>query len=235
MKYLPLALLLILAGAAEGVDAQTILMDRHVSDFHSIKIQGQFKVIITQADSETVKLEMPEDMQEHVATVVQGGVLKVRNRRKDWFDRSWQNGHHPRVTVYITTKKLRSLTSSGSTDIRFDKGINADVIHFTVRGSGNVEGVVTAKTIASRISGSGNIKLHGRAENAAVHISGSGDFSGLDLVTAHAKVHISGSGHAGINASDEVGATLHGSGGLSYTGTTNIHASKSGSASVNRL
>ena len=230
MKYLLFALL-----AVSSATAQTKLTDRHVSDFHSIKIQGQFTVYITQADSETVKLDGPDDRLEHVVTIVEGGVLKVRIRRKDWFDKHQQNISHPRVTVYVTTKRLRSLTSSGSTEIHLDEGINAGNLYVTVRGSGRVEGKVTAKTLASRISGSGYIKLYGKVESTSVHISGSGQFSGLDLATAHAKVHISGSGHAGINASDDLGATLHGSGGLSYTGAANVHTSKSGSASVSKL
>ncbi len=232
MKYLLLALLAVFTGAAT---AQTTLTDRRVPDFHSIKIQGRFTVYITQADSETVKLDGPADRLEHVVTLVQGGVLKVRIQRKDWFDKHQQNIPHPRVTVYITTKRLRSLTSSGSTEIHFDEGIHADNLYLTVRGSGHLDGKITAKTLESHISGSGHITVNGHAERASVHISGSGQFSGLDLATAHARVHISGSGHAGINASDEVGATLHGSGGLSYTGSANVHASKSGSASVSKL
>ena len=229
MKYLLFALL-----AVSSATAQTKPTDRRVSDFHSIKIQGKFKVYITQADSETVKLDAPDTLLGHIVTIVQLGVLKVRYQRKDWFDKH-RDQNRPRVTVYITTKRLRSLTSSGSTDIHFNEGIKADNLYLTTRGSGHIEGRVTAKNVENRMSGSGHIQLDGSADYASVHISGSGEFSGRDLLTAEARVHISGSGHAVVNASNEVGATLHGSGGLTYTGAANVHASKSGSASVSKL
>lgn len=100
---------------------------------------------------------------------------------------------------------------------------------------GHVEGNVTAIALKTKVSGSGNVDLTGSAKRSTVRIFGSGQFSGLGLVTTDAAVHISGSGHAGVNASNQVDAALHGSAGLTYTGTANIHTRKSGSAGVSKL
>lgn len=230
MKFLLLSLIAL----ATTASAQTHLTSRPVANFHSIKIQGKFNVIITQADSESVRLGGPDSLLGHIETLVQFGVLKVRYQRKDWFDRH-NNQNKPRVFVYITTKQFRSLTSSGSTEIHFNEGLKGSNVYLTVRGSGHIEGRIKAKTIENHISGAGQIQLDGGADYTVVHISGSGQFAGRELMTAEAKVHISGSGHAVVNASDEVGATLHGSGSLGYTGTSNIHASRTGSASISKL
>jgi hypothetical protein len=215
---------------------------RRVSDFHSIKIQGPFDVYITQGDSESVTLNAPEEILSRMVTAVEGGVLKVHPRHDNWSqgpkswygDKSWWHTH-PRISVYITTKSLRRLVSSGSTAIQFKEGINTDHLKIVVRGSGHVEGKVSAMALKTKVSGSGHVALAGTAKKASIRIFGSGEFSGKDLATTDAAVHISGSGHAAVNASNQVNAALHGSAGISYTGTDNIHTRKSGSGSVSKL
>jgi hypothetical protein len=239
MRHLLTAFFAIYASMGFG---QTNLVTRHVSAFHSIKIQGPFDVYISQGDSESVKLDAPEDILSRMVTSVEGGVLKVHPKHDNWSDgpKSWYSEKswwhtHSRIAVYITTKKLSRLVSSGSTTIRFKEGINTDYLRITVRGSGHVEGNVTAIALKTKVSGSGNVDLTGSAKRSTVRIFGSGQFSGLGLVTTDAAVHISGSGHAGVNASNQVDAALHGSAGLTYTGTANIHTRKSGSAGVSKL
>ena len=141
-----------------------------------------------------------------------------------------------RGSPYILRQKsLRRLVSSGSTAIQFKEGINTDHLKIVVRGSGHVEGKVTALALKTKVSGSGHVSLTGSAKSAAIRIFGSGEFSGRDFVTTDAAVHISGSGHAVVNASNQVDAALHGSAGVSYTGTDNIHTRKTGSAGVSKL
>jgi hypothetical protein len=221
----------------------TDTVDRHLSGFSSVQIAGPFDVHITQGAAESVKLEAPSEVTDRIITEVSGGVLKIRNKHDNWgwgykswwSDKSvWHN--HKKIAVYITVKDLNSIKMSGSGDVILNGGITANSLKLMVRGSGSIEGKIDVKTLESRISGSGGMKLSGSAESSTVKVSGSGNFTARNLVTANSAVLVSGSGHAEINASDKVDAAVHGSAGVSYTGTAKIiNSSKSGSGEIRRF
>jgi len=220
------------------------ITDRQLSGFNSIKIQGPFDVYITQGSTESVKLDAPAEIRDRIVTEVNDGILKIHkkydnwgwNDKSWWSDKSWRRRNPKKIAVYITAKDLNSISISGSGDIVFKEGITANSLKLKVRGSGNMEGKIEVKTLESHISGSGNLKLSGTAESSTVKIAGSGNFSARNLITANSAARVSGSGRAEINASDKVDATVHGSAGVSYTGTAKIvNSSKSGSGEISRF
>src|SRR5579863_2634495 len=51
--------------------------DRHLSGFHAIEVGGPYDVTLTQGNTESVRVEAPEDVISHVTTEVENGVLKI--------------------------------------------------------------------------------------------------------------------------------------------------------------
>ncbi|HEY9002353.1 MAG TPA: head GIN domain-containing protein [Mucilaginibacter sp.] len=208
--------------------------DRHITGFHAVDVGGSFDVYITQGSSESVKVEAPDEIIDHIITEVDNGVLKIYNKN----DRNFHWGdlfNHKKIAVYVSAKDMNAVAVSGSGNVYFKEGIHAESIRLRVSGSGDMFGRVDAKNLESSISGSGDVKLAGRAENSAVSVSGSGDFEARGLVTVNTIVHVSGSGDASINASNSVSASVSGSGDVRYTGGAhNISSSKSGSGDVSR-
>jgi len=247
-KFL-LAVALLAGTGYTAVNAQTAvkadsteMVDPHLSGFSSIKIGGPFEVHITQGAVESVKYAETPDVKGHITAEVSGGVLKIHNTHDKWWGKTswygeksiWRN--HKKIKVYITAKNLEAITVSGSGDLFFEEGITAEALNLKLRGSGSIVGKVDVKTLVSHISGSGGMKLSGNAGSSRVKVAGSGRFNGRSLVTTGSAVVISGSGRAEINASDKVDATVHGSGGVSYTGTAKaVSSSKSGSGEISRF
>jgi Putative auto-transporter adhesin, head GIN domain len=222
----------------------TDTIDRHLSGFNSIKIAGHFNVYITQGAVESVKLEAPGEITDRIITEVNGDVLKIHNKHDNWgwgekswySEKSWWRKHQKKIDIYITAKDLNSISISGSGDVSFKEGIVANSLKLKVRGSGEITGKIEVKKLESKISGSGIMKLSGNAESSKVKVAGSGNFAARELITVNSAVHLSGSGHAAINARDKVDATIHGSAGVSYTGTAKIiNSTKSGSGEISRF
>jgi len=208
------------------------VQDRHLSGFHAIEISGSYDVYITQGSSESVKVEAPADIMDHVITEVEDGVLKVHNKNESGWNWGGWNGHK-KIAVYVTATSLNKLDVSGSGDAFFKDGLTAGDMKIKVSGSGDVSGKLDVKTLDCSISGSGDMKLSGHAESANVSVSGSGDYEAKGLATVNTAVHVSGSGDAGVNVSTNLEASVSGSGDVSYTGGAhNVVKSKSGSGDI---
>ena len=211
------------------------IVDRHLSGFNAVNVAGSFDVYIVQGSTESVKVEAPAEVMDHIITEVNGGELKIYNKNDKW---NWGNwwGNHKKIVVYVTAKDLNSINLSGSGDVFFKDGISANSLKLRVTGSGDMLGKVNVKTLESSISGSGDMKLTGQAENSTVRVVGSGDFTARNLLTVSSSVRVSGSGDAEINASDKVDAAVNGSGDVRYTGAArNVSSSKTGSGDITRF
>jgi len=208
------------------------IVDRHLSGFHAVDVAGSFDVYITQGSSESVKVEAPSDIMDHIKTTVENGVLRIYNKNDGfhWGD-LW--GHHAKIRVYVAAINLDAVDVTGSGDAFFKDGIHANSLKLNVSGSGDMTGRVDVKTLNSDISGSGDMKLSGSAGNSKVTVVGSGDFTARGLTTANTTVSVSGSGDAAINVSDKLDASVVGSGDVNYSGhPKSVHKSKSGSGDI---
>ncbi len=208
------------------------IVDRHLSGFNAVNVAGPFDVDITQGGTESVKVEAPSDVMEHILTEVNGGVLKIYSKHDMW---NWGNwfGHHKKILVHVTAKDLNDINISGSGDVAFREGITTNSLKLRISGSGDMSGKVTVKTLESSISGSGDMRLSGKAGNSTVSVVGSGDFRAGNLLTESTAVRVSGSGDADINASDRVDAAVNGSGDVHYSGGPQIVSKrKSGSGDI---
>ncbi len=242
-SFLCAVLFLMGIGMASAQSNSTDTVDAHLTGFDRIKIQGPFKVYITQGTEESVKLIASQEALGRITSTVEGQTLNLRNKYESWSwgPKKWFSGNNrdynqvERVIVYITLRDLNSLSISGSGNVAFTSPIATKALDVQLRGSADLSGKINTQQLDATISGSGNIKLAGTATDAKVKISGSGKFSALDLATENANVHISGSGDASVNASNQVNAALHGSADLRYTGTASINTIKTGSASVRKL
>jgi hypothetical protein len=213
-------------------DGGSVVQDRHLSGFNAIDASGSVDVFITQGSTESVKVEAPADVQDHVVTEVEGGTLKIHDKHGSGW--SWGNwGNHKKIAVYVVAKSINEIGVTGSGDVSFKDGIRTSSLTIHVSGSGDVVGRVEAKSLDCGISGSGDMKLSGHAENSSVSVSGSGDYSARDLTTVRTSVHVSGSGDASVNCSDSLEASVSGSGDVSYSGGPHhVVKSKSGSGDI---
>src|SRR5580704_15977871 len=115
------------------------VVDRHLSGFHAVDVAGSYDVYITQGASESVKVEAPSDMMEHIKTEVDNGVLRIYNKNDGfhWGD-IW--GHHPKIRVYVVIKDVDAINVSGSGDANFRDGLRAASMKLSVSGSGDMTG-----------------------------------------------------------------------------------------------
>src|SRR5476651_2016164 len=110
--------------------------DRHLTGFHAISSSGPFDIYITQGSTESVKVEAPSDVINHIVTELKGDVLSIHDKNENF---SWGNIFgHKKIAVYVSVKDIHSIVVSGSGDVYFKEGITAPKLELNVSGSGDV-------------------------------------------------------------------------------------------------
>ncbi len=190
--------------------------DRKISGFHAIASSGSFDVIVSQGNTESVRVKADAEVINDVITEVKNGTLQIHSKNRNWgMGNFWNN---KKVTIYVEAKDLNSIGVSGSGDLRIENQFNTNSLELKLSGSGDFLGKVNVKTLEAAISGSGDFKIAGKADESNVAISGSGDFDGGGLITKSTAIRISGSGDASIYASEKIDASVSGSGDVRYSG-----------------
>ena len=206
--------------------------ERQVSGFKGISSSGSFDVKITMGNKENLRLEGDEDVIKEIETVVENGILKIRNKNRNGW--KW-NSTKGKVTIYVNAKTLNSITQSGSGDMDISGLVKAGRLTTNLSGSGSISLTADADEYLGSISGSGEIEVKGKADRATVKLSGSGDFEGKGLKTQEADIRISGSGNASISADKNLDAAVSGSGNIRYSGNAQVSKTKSGSGSISKM
>ena len=205
---------------------------RNVSGFKGVSSSGSYNVKITMGSKESLRLEGDEDVIKEIETVVEDGILKIKNKKH--FDRTWRSSKG-KVNIYITAKTLNSITLSGSGDISVDGLVKSNRLTNTLSGSGSISLSTAAEEYIGTISGSGEITVSGKADKANIKIGGSGDFKGRNFKTLAADIKVSGSGNVSIGAENTLDAVVSGSGDILYSGNPKVSKTKNGSGNISRL
>ena len=206
--------------------------ERNVSGFRGVSSSGSYNVKITMGSKESLRLEGDEDVIKEIETVVEDGILKIKNKKH--YDRTWRSSKG-KVTIYITAKALNNITLSGSGNINIDGLVKASRLTNTLSGSGSISLSAAAEEYIGTISGSGEITVNGKADKADIKIGGSGNFRGRNFKAEEADIKVSGSGNVSINAEDTLNAVVSGSGDIQYGGNPKVSKTKSGSGNISKL
>lgn len=117
------------------------------------------------------------------------------------------------IRVKIVMPAMRSASIAGSGDINVT-GLAQKEVEFRIAGSGDVVAAGSVETVSASIKGSGSIRL-------------------ADLAAKDAAVSIAGSGDTVVNASENLSASISGSGDVRYLGKPkNVQKSISGAGDV---
>ncbi|MGY0038743.1 head GIN domain-containing protein [Pedobacter sp. NJ-S-72] len=183
-------------------------------------------------NKESLRLEGDQEAISNLTTEINAGVLTIKPKTK-WND--WSRRYNrAQVTVYITAKKINSLTMSGSGNIEVENTINSPELVATLSGSGGITATANVKTFTGTISGSGSIKLSGKADDSNLTLSGSGGFKGKDFAVNDLSAQISGSANVYITANKTIEAVISGSGNIRYSGNATVKKTVIGSGSIRR-
>jgi hypothetical protein len=223
-------------------NGNVITETRKVFSFNEIDSKATFNVYIEQDSIYQVVVQAESNLIPYVQTNVNGNTLIITTNEN-------MQEHYP-INVYVKTPTLNYIELSGSGIVQSDT-ISTNNLSVKLSGSGNMNGAVRAplsniiltgsgninyyqdsENLSSTISGSGAINLIGTATTASHLISGSGNLNAFSLLSDNVQATISGSGNMYVNAEKQLNVSISGSGSLYYLGNPSTNVNISGSGSV---
>jgi hypothetical protein len=178
---------------------------RAVGSFSKIDLSGSPEVRVAVGSDTSVAVTADDNILPIIETKVEGDTLRINSKQSY----STSLG----VKVNITVPSLNGVSISGSGDIKVT-GLKAGDMDVSVTGSGNL-------TLSGGVDG-----LHAR-------IVGSGDLRAGELAAKRVRVAVTGSGDAAVRATEELDASVTGSGDVRYFGHPHqVRRSVTGSGNI---
>src|SRR4051812_14949802 len=87
----------------------TAQQNRSVGDFTGVKAGDSFKIVLTQSDANSVKVDAPENVMAQIKTEVKDGILVISSEGNIKTDKD--------ITISIGIKTLNSLDVSGAAEV----------------------------------------------------------------------------------------------------------------------
>ena len=203
---------------------------RDVKDFQSVTLSGSGDLIITQGDSEALRIEAEDNLMPLIESDVRAGTLYLGFKPN-----SGSITTNVPVKYYLSVKNLFGVDLEGSGSVSADN-LKAGNMAIILTGSGSVDiKVLTADTLKVTISGSGNTRLAGMVGHQTVELDGSGTYDASSLDTQQATAILTGSGNMTIWAKDSLNITISGSGNVNYYGKPTVNQIVSGTGNINSL
>ena len=189
---------------------------REILPFDKLKVSGSFNVFLLQGETESVEVEIDDNLQQYVRFRNEGNKMFLDT--KDSLDFSKTT----RKNVYITLKNLDVLEASGRCKIRPSGSLKGNQLTITGSGATNVELELYYNQLNVSISGSAHMKLHGETEALDIKKSGTGHYDSMNLKAAKVIVNNRGIGSVSVYASQELSMTNSGIGSITYSGDAEI-------------
>lgn len=202
---------------------------RTVSSFTKIEVEGTFQVDVTYSPEESVTVEAPSNLHQHIELDVKSGTLQVQ------FANNTRISSQGAIKIHIKTAKLNDFTISGASTITLNNSLNDD--DFTVESSGasSFKGEIDVKQATIELSGAANVDLFGTATTARLDLSGASHLNDYDFNVDNLNVDLSGASSVTITSLKTLNGELSGASSLDYKGDPSIkRLSTSGASSADQ-
>jgi hypothetical protein len=164
---------------------------RAVGAFTGIQVTSFAKVYITQDTVESLRIETDDNILDRVVTSLNSNTLVVGLR-----DGSYSN---VTLNVYASIKAIQRLESTGAAEFLSTNSLQTD-------------------SLTCKSTGAGIFTLTGTTIYENIEITGSGDIHNFNLLSSYCHIIISGAGNVEVNVSQQLDATITGTGNITYAG-----------------
>lgn len=198
-----------------------------VGSFKMIEVNGVFDVFIRQGESESVTVEIDENLQDAIVVKNNQETLVLDNNEDINIKKSTKSN------IYVTVKDLSKISVNGVGDVKTEAQISGKKLTVIISGVSDVELDIAYELLTVNYHGVGDAKLKGKVDKAELKSSGVGDLLAYELNAKQVDLDQSGVGDAEVYASEVLDINFSGVGNVYYKGEpASKNIDKSGIGSV---
>lgn len=196
---------------------------RTVSGFDRVRLHSQHEneLVITQAESEALTIEAPEDVLRRIRSEVRHGRLTIElngGLAEKIADALTTSLSRPRIRYHLAVKDLRELAVFAVATVEITR-LATPELALNISGVADVRiDSLTAERLSIDFRGPGRVEIAGQVVEQQVDLFGPGQYFAHDLASCRAKVSLRGMGQAQVWAEDSLEVRVDGPGGVSYRG-----------------
>ncbi|MFK8045608.1 MAG: head GIN domain-containing protein [Crocinitomicaceae bacterium] len=216
----------------KSYNSEIISQTVNVSEFSKINLEMHADIYYTQGDNQSVTIEAPTKLMEHISSTVFQNTLKLDLENDFCFS------NKKAIKIFIVTPELNEIDIEGSGDFKIENLLTTENLKLKISGSGDFYAdSLSVNIFNTSISGSGDIFASGidTMSQQTIKISGSGDIDLMGLPCSETSISISGSGDCKVNSIDNLDVKISGSGEVRYVGNPTVNSDITGSGSVKQF
>lgn len=197
-------------------------------DFSGIEVNGDVRLLLTQADASSVRVVADDNIQAEVDIRRSGSELVIEHESG-----TCESGD---IIVYVSMKDLRKIDASGAVEIVGQSPFKVGDIELSLKGANTLSMELDAATVETNSSGASEISLKGQAGRHVLDMSGATELDAFNFIVGEYEVESSGAGSAQINVLNRLDVESAGATEILYKGNpSKIKTNNSGASNVKRV
>lgn len=230
MKLRHITFILALAGAVTFFSCQATAQQSNVyknvnytiGNFNSISSNTIANIIVKQDNATALRVEGNERLINNLKIYVKNNILYINMKDERMHNRNFLKRNN-KLSIYVTTPQLRSLSRAGVGNISLEGTFNAPNLTIKNEGVGNITSEnLVANTLNVTSEGVGNITLKGRTNNLTIDNQSVGNVNAEGMIAKNAKVSSDGVGNVHFYASESMDVESDGVGNVTYYGNPKV-------------
>jgi hypothetical protein len=190
---------------------------RYTGHFHTVDLDDRIDLVLEAREHGTASVEAGRNLLGQVHTEVEDGILKIRNRNKC----NWVRSFKPRITVRVPVQDVKQLVLHGTGDIHCTDTIRHDEFRVEQWGAmGTAELLLDVGALYIGLhTGAGDMVLKGRVgQNANFYSDMLGSIDARGLHTPLLNINNQGIGDFRCWAVGEMNVAIRDAGDVYYRG-----------------
>ena len=189
---------------------------RAVSSFDNIEIDGVFNIYLSQGDTESVTVEIDDNLQQYVIVHNKGSKLVLDTKNNINFRKVTKNN------LYIIIKDIHLLDIDGVGNVETQTALRCKDLKLGIDGVGDCALELYCDRVELDYDGVRNVALRGKTVELIVDKDGVGNLNAEELEAQNVDISNSGVGNATVHASGELSISNSGVGSVTYSGGATI-------------